>query len=72
MTREQSDHLIYLLISFCHLGKSAEQLFVEDQNAFMVMFRNTDEELLTSISIRMSAVEFFDDCLFMSRALDIA
>lgn len=72
MTREQSDHLLYLLISFCHLGKSAEQLFVEDQNAFMIMFRNTDEELLTSISIRMSVVEFFDDCLFMSRTLDIA
>ena len=38
----------------------------------MVMFRNTDEEILmTSISIRMSTVEFFDDCLFMSRQLDI-
>lgn len=69
MTREQSDHLLYLIISFCHLGKSAEQLFAEDQNAFMVMFRNTDEELLTSISIRMSAVDFFDESLFTSRQL---
>ena len=66
MTREQSDHLLYLVISFCHLGKSAEQLFFEDQNAFMVMFRSTDEELMTSISVRVSTVDFFDNCLLTS------
>lgn len=56
--------LLYLLMSYCHLGKSAEQLFVEDQNAFMVMFNSTDDEMLTSISIRTSAVDFFDNCIF--------
>lgn len=30
LTSEQSKYLLFLLISFCHLGKSAEQLFVED------------------------------------------
>ena len=58
------ESLLYLIISYCHLGKSAEQLFIEDQNAFMVMFRNTDDDLLTSISIRMSTVDFFENCLF--------
>ena len=56
-TEEQLDEntmiqLLYLLMSFCHLGKSAEELFSEDQNAFLVMFRTTDDEMLTSISIR--------------------
>ena len=71
MTREQSDHLLYLIISFCHLGRSTEHLFAEDQNAFMVMFRSTEDELLTSISIRMSAYEFIDGCLLPSRQIEI-
>ena len=63
LTTDQSDYLMFLLISFCHIGKTAEQLFVEDQNAFMLMFRRTDEELLTAIDIRLSTVEFFDNCI---------
>lgn len=64
--------LMYLVISFCHLGKSAESLFVEDQNAFMVMFRNSDDELLTSISIRMSVVDFFDNSILSCKSLELS
>ena len=47
------------------MGRSAERLFQEDQNAFMVEFRRTDdEELITGISIRMSMIEFLDECIF--------
>ena len=38
----------------------------------MIMFRNTDEELLTSISIRMSVVDFFDNAILPSRNLDLS
>lgn len=33
----------------------------------MIMFRAQDEELLTSISIRMSTIEFFDNCVLAHR-----
>ena len=66
-----SDTLLYLLVSFCHMGKSVEQLYSQDQNAFMVMFRNTEEEPVTSIDIRLSVVEFFENCVIPHRNTDI-
>ena len=38
----------------------------------MVMFRSSEDELLTSISIRMSTVDFFDNCIFESHTLDMS
>lgn len=63
ITKEESLLLLYLLTSFCHLGKSTEQLFSEDQNAFMAMFRMTERDMNT-ISIRISVTQFFENCVF--------
>jgi len=38
----------------------------------MVMFRSSEEELLTSISIRTSTIDFFDNCIFEHRSLDVS
>ena len=58
--------LLYVISGFCYLGRDSEDLFESDPNSFIAAFRHTDEELFTSISIRMSAIDFFDNCVFRS------
>ena len=60
-----------MVIAYCHLGNELEQLYAdEDKNAFIVSFRMTDDEIMNTISIRISTVEFFDSCVFEGGNID--
>ena len=55
---------MFVLVGFCMLSHSTEALFEEDQNAFLTQFLDSDDEQITTISIRMQVIELLEDCYF--------
>jgi hypothetical protein len=56
--------IMFVLVGFCMLSHSTEALFEEDQNAFLTQFLDSDDEQITTISIRMQVIELLEDCYF--------
>jgi hypothetical protein len=53
-----------MIVGYCMLGNDTENLFLEDQNAFITNFLDDSAEMMTQISIRMSVVELIEDFFF--------
>ena len=62
---------MFVLISFCLISSSTEQLFNEDQNTFLTAFLDSDAEQIDCISIRMQVIELLEDCFFQNKAFDL-
>jgi len=61
---ENIESTLYMIVGYCMLGNDTENLFLEDQNAFITNFLDDSAEMMTQISIRMSVVELIEDFFF--------
>lgn len=58
------DQTLVLLVAYCMMSQDTVQLHNEDKNAFLTAFLNDSTDMMTSISIRNSVIELFQDYLF--------
>lgn len=62
--------MLYTMVGYCLLGDETERLFSEDKNAFLTAFLDDSAEMMSSISIRMSVIEIFEECFFVDACFD--
>lgn len=59
-----------MVIAYCHIGSELELVYQENQNAFLQSFRQTEEEIMNTVSVRMSTIDLFDRGLLGARQVD--
>ena len=62
--------MLYVVIAYCHIGSELELVYQENQNAFLQSFRQTEEEIMNTVSVRMSTIDLFDRGLLGTRRVD--
>ena len=62
--------MLYVVIAYCHIGSELELVYQENQNAFLQSFRQTEEEIMNTVSVRMSTIDLFDRGLLGARQVD--
>lgn len=64
------DSILYMLVGYCFLGTESEQLYSDDKNAFLTNFLEESVDMMTSISIRASAIELLEECFLQNPNFD--